>query len=903
MKPDDGFRRSFRLGEHSPDVRRDVEDELSFYLEMRARELMAQGVPREEAQRRAREAFGDERRIARQVEGIAGARMRRWRVHELAASFGQDVRFGVRGLVRTPAFALAAVLTLALGIGANTMVFGLLEAALLRAPAVRSPETLAAVYTTCRQGEPRCSSSYPDYEDYRARAAGIADIAVHEQQQLTLGDGVSADVVTAELVTGNYFEVLGVGAARGRAILPEDDAPGGDQRVAVLSHAIWRTRFGGDPGTVGATVRLNGVPYAVIGVAPPSFKGLRLGRAPSMWVPLHGITQLFPSAFDAGVFDARNARWMSGLVARLEEGVSVERARAGVLALSAQLAREDSAARGPRTVTVDPLPGYVLPAGSEATISAFLIVLQGVVGFTLLLACANLTNLLLARGSARRRELSVRAAIGAGRARLVRQLLTESLVLAAAGGAAGLGLAALCLSLISGFQLPFGFDVGALGTGINARVALFTAGLAVATVAVFGTLPALHTTRGDLALVLRQARTGGPRAGRLLGSLVGVQVALCVVLLAGAGLFLRTLDNHLRTDLGFRAKGVALLTIDPSMNRYTPGRTQQLVQALTVRAAALPGVEVTSTGTRVPLLSGGAGTFVQVEGYAPAPDEEMRVEYNFVGPDYLRTLGIPLRHGRDISAGDGFGGQRVAVINEKAARTWWADRDPVGGTITFGGEPHTVIGIAGDAAWQTLEVGGSPFVYVPMSQNPAAMVGPRITLIARTSAARVQALLPAMRAVLHEIDPGLAVSYLGSMEETVATTLAPQRGVAVLLSSFALLALALASVGIYGVVAYSVVQRRRDFGIRLALGARRGVLLAHVARGMTVPVAAGVAAGLLAAAALGRTIRGLIFGVQPTDPLTLLATVGILFLAAAAATLIPARRAARSDPLEIVRAE
>lgn len=896
------IRRIFRVGEHTRDIERDVRDELSLYLEMRERELIERGASPEEAARLAREAFGDERRIAHEVEGIARARVRRRRMADFIGTVLYDVRFAMRGLMRTPAFAVAAVLTLGLGMGANTLVFGLLEAALLRAPAVRAPETLAAVYTTCRLGSPRCSSSYPDYLDYRERTAGtIRDIAVQDTRNLTLADGETAVVVTAGLVSGNWFELLGVGPARGRLIGPGDDGEGSDTGVAVLSHAFWSAQFGRDPEAVGRTITLNGVSHMVVGVASPTFRGLSLGRAPAVWVPLHALPALFPT-FDPATFEDRGSRWMDGLVARLEDGVPIERARAALLGVSAQLAAEDSVARGPRTVTVDPLPRYVLPNGSESTIKAFLHVLQGVVGFTLLLACANLANLLLARGSARRREIGVRTALGAGRGRLMRQLMTESAVLSVLGAFTGLALAALALSLISGFRLPFGFDIAALGAGVNVRVGLFTAALAILTVLVFGVLPALHVSRTDVASVLRTARGAGPRTGRVLGALVAVQIVLCVVLLSGAGLFLRTLNNHLREDLGFRPEGLALLTVDPSMNQYTVAHTARLADDLLSRVAALPGVEVASMGMRVPLLSGGYGTFVEVEGYTPAPDEEMRVEYNLVGPDYLQTAGIRLLRGRDIASTDGAGGHGVVVINERAAETWWPGRDALGGTVSVGGVPFTVVGIAAESAWQTLEVGASPFLYAPIAQVSQRLVGPW-ALLARTNVDRVDALLPAMRAAAAETDPSLAITYLGSMEETVATTLAPQRGVAVLLTAFAALALALATIGIYGVVAYGVAQRRRDYGIRLALGARRAQLLGHVVRGMTLPVAAGVVVGVLGTIALGRTVRGMVYGVETTDPSTLLVTIAILCLAAAVATLIPARRAARSDPLEVMRAE
>jgi predicted permease len=907
MSDSDEFRRSFRLSKHAPDVRRDVDEELTFYLEMRERELMAEGHSPEEAKRLAREAFGDRAAIAKQVERLSEARTRRWRARELAYTIAQDARFGLRGLARSPGFALAAVLTLALGIGANAVVFGLIEAALMRRPAVRSPETLAMVYTTCRAGDPRCSSSYPDYEDYRDRTRSFADLASSDQRSLTLGDDAGAEAIDAAFVTGNYFRLLGVSGARGRMIEPSDDGAGADVRVAVLSDALWRTRFGGDAGVVGRTIRLNNIPYVVIGVAPRAFTSLRLGVAPDAWVPLHGLPGLFPSAVDPSIFESRDSRWISGLVARLADGATIERARADLLDVSAQLAREDSAARGPRTVTVDALPRYVLPNGGERFVVQFVSVLQGVVALTLLLACANLANLLLARGAGRRRELGVRSAIGAGRTRIVRQLLTESMLLGLIGGLLGLAIASFGLIAIRGFQLPFGFDVAALGAHVNGRVVAFSALVAIGTVAAFGTMPALHATRGDLAAVLRESRSGGgPASNRLLGALVGVQVALCVLLLAGAGLFLRTLSNHLRADLGFRAEGLALLSVDASMNQYTQDRTLALIRDMTARISSLPGVTAASAGMEVPVRGGCCGTFIDVQGYTPAPDEEMRIEYNYVAPGFLNALGIPVVRGREFTELDVVGTQKVMVIDEEIARAWFPHRDPIGGLVRFRDTTYSVVvGVARRAAWSGVTVGeGSPYLFVPILQNPDQRRSQlTLTFVARTSPERTITLLPAMRDALRQTDPGLAISQLGTMDREVATALATQRAAAILLACFGGLALLLASIGIYGVIAYGVAQRRREFGIRLALGARNPQVFGQVARSISVPVVLGALIGLAASAILSRTVRSMMFGVEPGDPLTLGAALAILALAAAAATLIPARRAARTDPMEVMRAE
>ena len=911
MKRSDGFRPRFRVTDHAPDPSRDAGDEIAFHLEMRERELISLGVPPEEARRRTRETFGDAASIQTEVESIDTSRIRQRRVVELLESIGQDLRFGVRGLLRNPGFALAAVITLGLGIGANAMVFGLLEATLLRPPAVRSPETLAAVYTTCRGGNPRCTSSYPDIIDYRERTRSFDDLAAYTRRPATIGGGDGAELVAADLVTGNYFTLLGVRAAEGRLLLADDDAPPSGLPVAVLSHAFWRSRFGGERNIVGRRIDIGDIQFTIVGVADPSFDGLRLGTAPALWLPLHRYPGLSSPPADPAIFEDRGSRWIEGLVARLAPGISVETARAELLGVSRQLAQEDSAARGPRTVTVDPLPSYVLPPGAEGVISSFIWVLQGVVGVTLLLACANLANLLLARGLGRQRELAVRAAIGAGRGRIVRQLLTESLLLGVLGAAVGLGLAYFALSVVARFQLPFDFDIAALGAGINGPVATFTALLALVTVAAFGTLPAMYASRGNLAGIARTtAATRGQNAGRMLGALVAVQVALCVVLLAGAGLFLRTLRNHLQADLGFRPDGIAVMRIDPSTGGYEGDAAVALVRELTARTAAIPGVEKASVSTGVPVLQNGSGFFVRVDGYTPGAGEEMRLEVTRVGPDFLRASGIPLVRGREFTEADGPGAGRVMIINEQMARTWWPGRDPIGGTVHLRNEPYTVVGIARNVPGRGLDPARVPQAYAPMLQSDtwrgSTGMGPlprNLYVTARATPERLDGIAPLMREAVRATDPRIPVADLVTMRRAIATALAPQRGAAALLSVFAALALVLASVGIYGVLAYSVSRQRRELGIRMALGARAGSLVSLVARGMGIPVAIGVIVGLITGGLLGRVVEGLIFGVEPTDPASLAGAVAILVVAATIATLGPARRAARTDPTEIMRGE
>ncbi|MQA91300.1 MAG: FtsX-like permease family protein [Gemmatimonas sp.] len=640
-------------------------------------------------------------------------------------SFINDLRYAGRALKRNPGFAAAAVLTLALGIGANAMVFGLMEATLLREPAVRSPETLAAVYV-CDPGESRCNASYPDYLDYRERTTAFEDLAAYFGSELSVGTDTGAEVVGGELVSGNYFNLLGVSPARGRLLQPSDDDPASDVRVAVVSYEFWRGRLGGDPGAVGASVRINGVPFTVVGVVDPSFKGLRLGDSRSIWVPLLAQNDLglFPGGFDP--ITMRGLRWIEGLVARLGSDVTMERARAEIRAVSEQLAAEYESNRDRRTVTLDPLRSYIRPNGSEPTLSTFVWILQGVVGFTLLLACANLANLLLARGSSRRRELAVRMAIGAGRTRLFHQLMTESLMLAVAGAAGGLLLASFALSAVGSFQLPFGdgFSVGSLDAAINLPVAGFTAVVALATVIAFGTLPALQGTRGDLTRDLGAGRaSAGMRSGRLRRSLVGVQIAVCFILLVGAGLFLRTLRNQLATDFGFQPDGVAVMTLNPGRSGYSQAQSVRLAGEMIDALNGVPGVESASVGSSVPIRPTVAGIPVQVEGYTPAPGEEMQMRFADVGPDYFRTLQLPIERGREFTGPDSPGGLLGIVINRTMADAWWPGRNPLGGIVRFPGgglsgteQEYTVIGVVGEAAWEGLEKSTTSYAFRSLIQ-------------------------------------------------------------------------------------------------------------------------------------------------------------------------------------------
>jgi len=901
----DEFQPGFRITEHQADAQRDAADEIAFHLAMRQRELMAGGMSEAEARTAALAAFGDVERVRSTLVVLNEGSQRRRGLVRFVESLHGDVRFALRGPRRSPVFTGVAMLTLALGIGANAVIFSLIEATLLRAPGVRQPDRMVSVWTTSRRGEPRASSSYPDYEDYRDRSTRLSDLAAYAAFSVTVGTAQGAELAGAELVTGNYFETLGLRAAAGRLLVATDDVEGGDAAVAVLSHAYWRTRHGGDAAAVGRSVQVNGVSYRIVGVAPREFSGLVLGQVPDLWLPLRGLPALFPATFRTEAFDGRGNRWIPGVAGRLSPGATVEQARAELLRISDQLFAEDSAARGPRRVTVDGLARRI--PGTGAAVTPFLTVLQGAVLTTLLLACANLANLLLARATSRRNEMAVRLALGVERRRLLRQLLTESVLLALLGGGLALLVARLALAAVSGVPLPFGIELGSVGAGLNGTVTLFTLGLSVVTGLVFGMVPAWSASRDAAASVLREARAGETRrSARVRSALLGLQLALAVVLLVGAVLFVRTFRNRLRLDVGFPLEGLAMMSIDLSMNAASSARSRPAIDELIRRAAALPGVASASAGVVVPIEGVGMGTFVNIDGYTPTADEELRVEFNAVAPDFLRTLGLPLAAGRDIDASDIAAGRRVVVIDETMARRWWPGRDPLGGVVRFRGpggpEAFTVIGVVKNSAWGGLEVGESPFLLMPAALMPSAgpYFGGRVTIIARTRGDAAQLLLP-MRQVLHDVEPAVAPVRIRTMKQELGAQLAGPRAAAWLMSAFSVLALALATLGIYGVVGYIAAERRRDLSVRMALGARAAQIVRAATAGVWIPCVIGLAAGVAGARALSILTRSFLFGITPSDPMTYFAVAICLGVTAGVACLVPALRATRVPPAVVLK--
>jgi putative ABC transport system permease protein len=827
----------------------------------------------------------------------------------------QDLRYGARMLLKKPGFTLIAVLTLALGIGANTAIFSLIDALLLRPlPGVEDPERLVMVYTSDFSSGRYSSSSYPDYKDFRDQNHILSGLAAFTNSAMHLSTGGESERVRGGLVTGNYFSVLGVKATMGRTLLPEDDQSLGAHPVAVLSHDLWQRRFGGDQSVVGKSVSLNGYTFTIIGVAPEGFRGTGLQTVLELWVPILMYRQInnpaasqAPPAASQAPFDRRGSRGFT-LVGRLRPEATLEQAQAQFTAIAAQLARAYPETNlgtlqqpdQPRPVTLVPInQAMVGPATREST-SRVTQMLMAVVGIVLLIACANIANLLLAQARGRQKEVAVRLALGATRLRIIRQLLAESALLALVGGAASLLLALWLAELLLSFEMFAAF--AALDLKLDPRVLGFTLIISLLTGAIFGLAPALQASKPELVSALKESGSGDRSVPRRIGFrnvLVTAQVALSLILLVGAGLFARSLQKAYATDLGFETGNGLLASVDLARQGYNEAQGRQFYRQLMERVEALPGVRAATLALYIPINAGGSRRGVSIEGYTPRPNEDLELNFNIVGSAYFRALGIPLVMGRGFSEQET--DAKVAIINETMARRYWPDQNPLGRRISSSrsqGQFFEVIGVVRTGKYRNLREEALPYIYLPLSQH----YQPGMTLFVRTSG-DVASVQPSVRAAVKAVDQNLPLFEVKSFDEHMARALAPERTSAALTGSFALLALLLAAVGIYGTTSYSVAQRTHEVGIRIALGARRDdVLKLIVWQGMSF-VLIGIAVGLSGALALMRLIASFLYGVSATDLLTFAVIALLLAIVALLACFLPAWRATKVDPIVALRYE
>ena len=892
----DAARARLRLLLFREEVEQRMDEEFRFHLDMEAERLVREaGVDRREARRRARAAFGG---VEAHKDAVRDGRGD-W---AWLSGFQRDVRDGLRSLARRPAFTAVAILSLALGIGANTAIFSLVNAVILRGSPVERPEEVVNLYLHQASFE-FGTLSYPDFEDVRDGTAEVfSDIAASHFVPLTIdrGEGGGVGLAPAEAVTGSYFPLLGIEAAVGRTLLPSDDVARGGHPVVMLDYRYWQSAFAGDPDVVGREMRVGGRAYTVVGVGPPDFAGTVRGLTPTFYVPFMMAEELngFP------LFDVRGHTSLF-VKARLRPGVTLPQAEASVGAVAAQLTRDRIANWDPAgQFALLPLTDVLLFPPLDVFIRAAAWLLMVVVGLVLLLACTNLASFLLARALDRRKEIALRLALGASRGSLVRRLLTETTLLSLLAGGAGVGLAIWLLDLLSTADLPLPTPV-TLDLGLDGNVLGFTFGVSVVAGALLGLVPALQSTRPDVAGALRSENAGGGQPGQLRwrNALVVTQLTISLVLLVGAGLFLRSFQRVQSVDPGFGREPTALLTYLTPATRFTPDEARVYTRRLLDRFRTLPGVEAVGAISNLHLnpLSQSSSDF-NVDGFEPPTDHGAfiadRVE---VEPGFFEAAGIEIVRGRNFSDADRPDTQPVVIISEAMARRFWTGGDAVGRLVRRRDNedpPWLVVGVAADAKVRNLGEAPRNMVYLSYSQRLARS----LTVVARTSTDPERTALALLTAG-REVDPDLWVFETKTMDGHLALMRLPQQLSALVLSAFGVLALALAAIGLYGVVSHGVSQRTHEIGIRMALGADGPrVVRLLVAGGLRLVLAGGVL-GLVLALVAARLLGGLLFEVDTLDPLTFVGVPLVLAAAALLAAWLPARRASRVHPVTALRTD
>lgn len=885
----------------------DLEDELAFHLAMREEKNQKEGVV-ESAQR----SFGNPALVKEDLRD-------QW-TFRLVETFWRDLRYAARMLRRSPGFTLVAILSLAIGIGGNTAIFSVVDAILLKSLPVRGPEQLRIVlgtgarpfdghsgYNTDTRSGFRVHSSFPYaiFQQFAGNVPQFSDLIGFASSRVTVIGGAASHYADAELVTGNFFSGLGVTALGGRMLTPEDDRAGAAP-VAVISYRYWERHLGLKPEAVGRTIFISGRPVTIVGIAPRAFLGIQPGNAPDLFLPMALVELVGNRWYD--LQDAGRA-WVQ-IMGRLRPGVSDHQAMA---ALGAIMQRASIASRRKpegkrdswRPVLEDGAGGIQL-LRDRATPA--LLVLSSVVGLVLMIACANLANLLLARGVARRREIAVRISIGAGRWRLIRQLLTEGLLLAGLGALLGLMLAAPLSKLV--VSVAGGGGTIVVDAHLDWRALLFMAAASLVTALLFGLAPALRATRVDLTPALKDGSTGALRGSpqlRMSRWLIAGQVALSTMLLVGAGLFVRTLMNLSSIDPGFQARQLLIFSVDGSRSGYQGDKLVGLYERIREKVATIPGVR-SLTLSDVALISNSmSNSDLTIPGYKPKDGRELMTNQMFVGSHFLATMGIPLVAGRDLDDRDRQKAPQVGVVNQTFARNYFAGQNPLGRIFYFGDgkNPHPedrieIVGVCKDAKYDKLRDDVPPTVYLPYLQSPSGISG--MTFELRT-AMPPMAIAGAVERAVAEIDPNVPVAEMRTQEEQIRMTLGTERMFAGVVGSFGLIAALLAAIGLYGVMAYAVTRRTNEIGIRLALGAARGDVQWMVLRESLWMVVAGLVVGIPAALGLTRLVQAALYGIRPNDPVSFVAAGALMIVVAGIAAWIPARRAAQVDPMRALRCD
>jgi predicted permease len=844
--------------------------EMQLHVELEIEEQMAEGKTPREARTAALRAMGNMTLAREDVRNLSP-----W---AWCAQVRQDIRYGLRTFWRSPAFALTAVLTIALGVGANAAMFSIVDALLLRSLPVSRPEELVVI------DDPENGNfSYPDFVALRNGNSMLTELmAASSQLRALLNVDVDSETSAARLVSGNYFTTLGVRPAFGRLLAPADErAP-----VAVISYGFWTRRFGQSRDVIGKVVTLNGVAITLVGVAPKNFFGETPGESPDIWASM--AVQRTAALNEPGF------SWLY-LMGRLKPGVSPAQAQAQLSPLFAAAASDPSSRTGAR---IEVSAGARGVSRWRQRVGGPLQALMVLVGLMLLIACANLATLLLTRGTARRREIAMRLAIGASRFRVVRQLMTETLLLCAAGGVLSVAFAVWGSGVM--VRMASAIGTGAdlrLAIGADARLLGFIALTSIATGLIFGLLPAIREVRNAArAMAGSDGRVvGAEREWVWRGALIVIQVALALVLLAGSVMFLRTLRNLESQDLGFRADGLLQVEIDPERGYRAPTSS---IARLVERTAAIPGVQSATAVFGGTLANIGGVRGLQFEGFVPRDDQDRHARADWVGPAYFRTAGIPLIAGRDFLPTDDERAARAAIVNQAAARHYFgSDAAALAKRFIFNGNEYEIVGVGGNAKYADLREQTPRMIYFPLLQGTTGMNALEI----RSARSDTAALTAGIRQAVREIDPRLRVGQTLTLSDRVERTLGREHLLADLSGFFGTVTLLLVSVGIYGTLAYTAGRRTKEIGLRLALGARRGAVVWLVFRQIAIVMCVGVALGVMGGLAVGRLVRSMLFGLQPTDPITFVSAAVMLIGVALAAGLVPAWRASRLDPAVVLR--
>jgi len=813
--------------------------------------------------------------------------------------FLKDIRYGVRGLLKRPGFTAIAVITLALGIGANTAIFSLVNTVLLRPLPVLHPEQIVSVAVRGKN-DAIFAFSYPNYKDFRDRNDVLSGLLLYRFAPLSLSREGSNERVWSFEVSGNYFDMLGVQAFKGRTFLPEEDLTRLAHPVAVLSYGFWQRRFGGDPNLIGQDILLNNHQFKVIGVAPEGFKGTELIYSPDLWLPVSMLEWVEPGA--SYLDDRRSGNFFG--IGRLKNGVSASQAEASLNLLAQQLGREYPDQDEGQTIRLTP-PGLIIPDIRGGVVS-FTWILMAAVALVLIIACTNLAGLLLARAADRRKEIAIRLAMGASRIRLVRQLLTESVLLSLAGGVIGLWLAMWIINLLLAFRPPLDFPL-TMDVRVDWRVMIFSLVVSLITGAVFGLVPALQATRPALVTALKDtAAQGGYRRSRLRNSLVVAQLALSLILLIAAGLVGRALQRLQSMNPGFDTRNALTMSFDLGLQGYDREKGQQFYARVVERVQALPGVHSAALVNSLPLSLNYNSSYVYVEGQPAERGANVPLAMSgSVNPKYFETMGTTLVAGREFTEQDREKSELVAVVNEAFVHRLLpgakSSGDGLGRRISLSSEKGPfvrIVGVARDGKYFNISEEPRTFVWLPISQNYIT----NASLVVRT-VGDPRAAIAAVRNEVHALDPNLPVYDVKTMTEHMRLALFPARIAATVLGSFGCVALTLAAIGIYGVTSYSVAQRTREIGIRMALGAQlNDVLRLIIAQGIKL-TAIGVGLGLGGAYLLTRAMSSLLYEVSATDTGTFVTVPALLVAVALVASYLPARRATKVDPLVALRYE